>query len=158
MARILLDIADGTTRFTIKVLIEAENHTVVSRNPEVIITDSVTRAVDYALHHNTILLVTHSDAPKAVKAMQQGVFGYALFPLIPGEIEIMVRRAVEHKLIREKDMSTLIDNEMRYILDVLKMCHNNKTMAARVLGIGRNTLWRKLQKYKSHMLREAERE
>lgn len=37
--------------------------------------------------------------------------------------------------------------ERRHILSVLARCGNNKTKAAAVLGIGTNTLWRKLKKY-----------
>jgi len=39
----------------------------------------------------------------------------------------------------------LEDVEMEHILRVLKKCKNNQAKAARMLGIGRNTLWRKLK-------------
>ena len=38
--------------------------------------------------------------------------------------------------------------ERRYILHVLKTVGGNKTLAARVLGLDRKTLYRKLQHYK----------
>ncbi len=41
----------------------------------------------------------------------------------------------------------LAEVERRHILSVLARCGNNKTKAAAVLGIGTNTLWRKLKKY-----------
>ena len=45
-----------------------------------------------------------------------------------------------------EDLS-LAEVERRHILSVLARCGNNKTKAAAVLGIGTNTLWRKLKKY-----------
>ncbi|MBI5091051.1 MAG: helix-turn-helix domain-containing protein [Candidatus Hydrogenedentes bacterium] len=38
---------------------------------------------------------------------------------------------------------------MRHIRSVLRQCKNNQGKAAQVLGIGRNTLWRKLKRAKS---------
>jgi transcriptional regulator with PAS, ATPase and Fis domain len=37
--------------------------------------------------------------------------------------------------------------ERQYILDVVNACHDNYDEAAKVLGIGRTTLWRKLKNY-----------
>ncbi|MEJ5349550.1 MAG: sigma-54 dependent transcriptional regulator [Desulfosoma sp.] len=42
---------------------------------------------------------------------------------------------------------TLEEVERRHILSVLARCGHNKRKAAAVLGIGTNTLWRKLKKY-----------
>jgi len=42
---------------------------------------------------------------------------------------------------------SIAEMEKRHILNVLFNCRNNKTKAAEVLGIGYNTLWRKLKKY-----------
>lgn len=41
----------------------------------------------------------------------------------------------------------LAEVERRHILGVLRHCRNNKVRAAAVLGIGYNTLWRKLKQY-----------
>jgi len=38
--------------------------------------------------------------------------------------------------------------EKKHIQTVMKMCGGNQTKAAEKLGIGRNTLWRKLKEYK----------
>jgi DNA-binding NtrC family response regulator len=45
------------------------------------------------------------------------------------------------------DMHTLEDHEREYILYVLSRLDGNLTRAARVLGVDRTTLWRKLKKY-----------
>ena len=43
-------------------------------------------------------------------------------------------------------LKTLEQIELDYIQQVLRACKHNQARAARVLGIGRNTLWRKLKK------------
>ncbi len=45
------------------------------------------------------------------------------------------------------DLTSLEDVERRYILHVLKALGGNKTNAARVLGLDRKTLYRKLQHF-----------
>ena len=45
---------------------------------------------------------------------------------------------------------SLEENEREYILAVLKNLDGNKTQAAKIIGIDRVSLWRKLKKYKSN--------
>ncbi|MBI5477415.1 MAG: sigma 54-interacting transcriptional regulator [Deltaproteobacteria bacterium] len=42
---------------------------------------------------------------------------------------------------------TLAEAERRHVLDVLSRCEGNRAATARALGIGENTLWRKLKAY-----------
>jgi DNA-binding NtrC family response regulator len=42
---------------------------------------------------------------------------------------------------------SLAELEKRHILQVLSLCRQNKSQASRILGIGYNTLWRKLSRY-----------
>ncbi len=44
----------------------------------------------------------------------------------------------------ESDHVKLQNHEREYILNVLKQVNGNKTEAAKILGIGRTTLWRKI--------------
>jgi len=44
-------------------------------------------------------------------------------------------------------LRTLAEVEREHILQVLDACEGSQTEAARILGIGRNTLWRKLRGY-----------
>ncbi|MEW8052914.1 MAG: helix-turn-helix domain-containing protein [Candidatus Thiodiazotropha endolucinida] len=44
-------------------------------------------------------------------------------------------------------MPTLTEREADYIRFVLERCGQNRTHAARILGIDRVSLWRKLKKY-----------
>jgi two-component system response regulator HydG len=48
---------------------------------------------------------------------------------------------------RNDDMTTLVEAERRHVLRVLEACGGQQQDAARVLGIGRTTLWRKLKGY-----------
>ena len=50
---------------------------------------------------------------------------------------------------REWDLRALTEVERDHILQVLDACQGSQAEAARVLGIGRNTLWRKLRRYAS---------
>lgn len=48
--------------------------------------------------------------------------------------------------------SSLVDMEKKYILEVLNQCQGKKLKAAQKLGIGANTLWRKLKTYESQKI------
>lgn len=48
---------------------------------------------------------------------------------------------------RTVSMRPLADVEREHVLGVLEACGGNRTEAARVLGIGRNSLWRKLRTF-----------
>ncbi len=154
MARIELEIEDTAQRMTLKAMLEAEGHTIAPANPEVVFHDSIERARSEAANVPTILLATASQIPEAVRAMQEGVWGYLFVPLQAGEAGLMVRRALSSQpgaaaaaeTPAEGELKTLEQIELDYIKQVLRACKHNQARAARVLGIGRNTLWRKLKK------------
>ena len=50
-------------------------------------------------------------------------------------------------LLAEDELLPLAEMERRYILRALEKCGGNRKESARALGIGVNTLWRKLRKY-----------
>jgi DNA-binding NtrC family response regulator len=58
-----------------------------------------------------------------------------------GECELVVGQAVAKQF-------TLRDLEREYIGRVLESTRGNKTEAARILGVDRTTLYRKLEEYK----------
>lgn len=58
-----------------------------------------------------------------------------------GESEFVIGQAFAKQL-------TLRDLEREYIGRVLESTHGNKTEAARILGVDRTTLYRKLEEYK----------
>jgi transcriptional regulator with PAS, ATPase and Fis domain len=47
----------------------------------------------------------------------------------------------------DSDLPTLEDQEKNYIKWVLGKCEGNKTKAAKVMGIDRVSLWRKMKRY-----------
>ena len=152
MACVLLDISDGANHFTLKAMLEADGHTIAEccpgqpsgGEPDVIVTDDAVKAIPYAKGAPTLVLTPAGRVRAAVAAMRQGVYGYVFLPLQPGEVELMVRRASAED-IQESPMLTLSEIEARHIRSVLRQCKNNRARAARILGIGRNTLWRKLK-------------
>lgn len=155
MAAICLDIADGALRLTLDVMLQVEGHSIVEKDEELLITDSVNRALQ-AVHTTAVLvLVPVSQVPDAIIAMQQGVQDYALLPLQPGEIPLKVERILErssrgqHLDDSDHDPEALLlaRVEKEHIFRVLRLCKGNQLQAARRLGIGRNTLWRKLKRY-----------
>lgn len=51
---------------------------------------------------------------------------------------------------QSKPIQSLEDTEREYILSVLQSVDGNKTQAAKIIGIDRVSLWRKINKYKSN--------
>lgn len=61
---------------------------------------------------------------------------------LPGDLTVEVGQAEQE---RPKEFATLAQLERDHIRAVLAHCGNNRGEAARILGIGRNTLWRHLK-------------
>ena len=162
MARIQLEIEDAAQRMTLKAVLEAKGHTLVAADPEVVFHDSIERARSEAGRVPSIVLATASQIPEAVRAMQEGVWGYIFVPLQADEAGQMVRRAVASQRgasgedgSAEGNLKTLEQVEQDYIEQVVRACKHNQARAARVLGIGRNTLWRKLKKTSTAVKEDA---
>lgn len=58
-------------------------------------------------------------------------------------------------LFEERDILTLAEVEQQHIVAVLERLDDNRKATAQALGIGENTLWRKLKSY--GMVRERQR-
>ena len=136
-------------RLTIGALLKAAGYDLSEDAPRVAIADTVDTAVKASSSCPTLLLTPLSGLREAVTAMKQGVFGYIMMPLLPDETVLMVERAIgaapRHPV--EDGYETLREVEKRHILHVLHRCRGNQVRAAKRLGIGRNTLWRKLKEY-----------
>ena len=153
MARVQLDIDDPTNHLTLKTILETDGHEVVRERPEVAIADAPSKAVGYAENVPTLVLARAGEIQDAVDAMHRGVVGYLFVPFQPGEAGIMVERAVASRGSNMQaevapPLMTISESEARLIRTTLRQCKHNQSEAARILGIGRNTLWRKLKKLK----------
>jgi len=146
MARVQLLIDDGAQRMTLAATLEAAGHSIVESGAEVLFSSSAEAGVRRARECRVVLLATASGVPDAVRAMREGVWGYVFVPLQPGEAVMAVQRALASGAAAVEDQRPLEEVEMEHIQRVLRKCKNNQAKAARMLGIGRNTLWRKLKK------------
>ena len=148
MVCVELDIEDGELGSAVRERMEHAGHVVGGDSPATIITDSALRAMQHLKRAPTLVLADATQIPAAVAAMRAGAFGYVYVPLLPGELELMVERALAgwppHP---QGDPLPLAALEARYILAVLHRFRGNQTRAAKTLGIGRNTLWRKLRRH-----------
>lgn len=151
MATVQLLLDDPAQALTLRTILEAGGFAVGSGSPDAIITDSPRRAVEVGQQRPTLIVCAASGLRQAVDAMNNGVFGYILTPFQPGEASIMVTRALEWSgregpaRTLSEELRPLREVEKEYIQHVLRQCKHNQAKAARILGIGRNTLWRKLK-------------
>ncbi len=156
MALIGLHIGDPANRMTLKAMLELEGHRVLDGDSEaaLFIMDDIERATSRASSDAPVLVLCPAeDVGKAVEAMRAGVYGYIFLPFQPGEAGLMVQRALDNgaqsseaSAAGSTPMRRLEEVESDHILYILRRCKNNQAKAARILGIGRNTLWRKLKK------------
>ena len=152
MATIALHIRDGANRITLEMMLRAAGHVIVPEGGDAAIADEPVRALREARERPALVLATAGDLPAAVDAMRQGVCGYIFLPFQPGEAVLMVERALNGGAAspapaQARSAVPLEDAEQAHIEAVLRECRGNRAEAARRLGIGRNTLWRKLRRY-----------
>lgn len=147
MTRISMHIHDLANRMVARALLEAAGCKIVEDAAEVSLFDDADEALAQDVSGNALILCTMDEAEKAVRAMQKGVYGYVLLPFVPGELELMVARAANTTDIisNASRLETLAEVEQEHIANMMRDCKHNQAEAARRLGIGRNTLWRKLK-------------
>ncbi len=147
MGRVRLQIDDPALRVTLAAILRNGGHEIADTDADVVIAGQAEEAIEAARNGPALLIATAGDIPEAVRAMRQGVYGYIFLPLQPGETDIMVQRAISGGAAKEEpELLPLSEVEQRHIEMVLRHCRHNRSEAARILGIGRNTLWRKLRK------------
>ena len=153
MARVQLQIDDPANRLTLHAIVQAAGHSVVDSIAEVAVTDNIESALDMVGPTPVLVLASASQIRDAVAAMRKGVYGYIFLPLQPGETDLMLQRALGSSAgARTADARPLNEVEAGHILDVVRQCKGNRAKAARVLGVGRNTLWRKLKQIESRSM------
>ena len=147
MGRVRLHIEDPALRVTLETILRSGGHEIADTEADVVIAGRAEDAIEAARNAPALVVAAAGDIPEAVRAMRQGVYGYIFLPLQPGETDIMVQRAISGGVAKEEpELLSLSELERCHIEMVLRHCRHNRTEAARILGIGRNTLWRKLRK------------
>ncbi len=129
-------------------MLETAGHLVVADGEDILITDDCSQA-SASGSKPVLVAVRPGDIPLAVAAMRSGAYGYIALPPQPGEADIVIRHALQPPRSTCSDdipVVTLEKVESDYIRSVLRRCKGNQAKAARLLGIGRNTLWRKLRR------------
>ena len=106
-----------------------------------------------------IVVTTVNDARTAVQCMQQGAYDYLVKPVAEDDLAFSVTRALEllqshgaekrpgAEVPRNQPAVSLAEVERRHILEVYRQLGCNKVRTARALGVGLNTLRRKLKSY-----------
>jgi DNA-binding NtrC family response regulator len=151
MTTIALNIKDTTQRVTLKALLNSEGHTIAedSNKAQVCFTDiNSWRNLDL-VKIPTMYLVSSTETPMAVEAMNAGAFGYIFVPFQPHEACLEVERALRDNSTTPDSLGTLrtLESiEFEHISRAIRLCNGNQIKAAIALNTGRNTLWRKLKK------------
>jgi len=148
MTSVTMHIKDPSIRLVAQALLDAAGCTVVAEGGDVRLFDSVAAARSAGYARPTLVLCAYDELAAAVAAMREGLYGYVLLPFVPGELALMVHRAANNALgaaAPTPKNEKLCDVEREHINFVMREAKHNQAEAARRLGIGRNTLWRKLK-------------
>ena len=105
----------------------------------------------------TIMLTGRGGLDLAVSAIRVGAYDYLTKPVPIAALEVSLMRALAHVELRRElmrlreavvvaplEMITLAEMQRRYVREVLDATAGNKTRAARLLGIDRRSLYRRL--------------
>lgn len=95
------------------------------------------------LHPNTpvVLMTAYADVQLAVKGLKNGAADFVTKPWDNDELVRTLRDAVE----KSREVVTLDKLEQQHVYRVVEQCHGNMSKAAELLGITRQTLYRKLR-------------
>jgi DNA-binding NtrC family response regulator len=95
------------------------------------------------LHPDTpvVLMTAYADVQLAVKGLKNGAADFVTKPWDNDELVRTLRNAVE----KSREVVTLDKLEQQHVHRVVEQCHGNMSKAAELLGITRQTLYRKLR-------------
>ena len=95
------------------------------------------------LHPDTpvVLMTAYADVQLAVKGLKDGAADFVTKPWNNDELVRTLRDAVE----KSREVVTLDKLEQQHVHRVVEQCHGNMSKAAELLGITRQTLYRKLR-------------
>lgn len=95
------------------------------------------------LHPDTpvVLMTAYADVQLAVKGLKNGAADFVTKPWDNDELVRTLRDAME----KSREVVTLDKLEQQHVHRVVEQCHGNMSKAAELLGITRQTLYRKLR-------------
>lgn len=95
------------------------------------------------LHPDTpvVLMTAYADVQLAVRGLKNGAADFVTKPWDNDELVRTLRDAVE----KSREVVTLDKLEQQHVHRVVEQCHGNMSKAAELLGITRQTLYRKLR-------------
>ena len=95
------------------------------------------------LHPDTpvVLMTAYADVQLAVKGLKNGAADFVTKPWDNDELVRTLHDAVE----KSREVVTLDKLEQQHVHRVVEQCHGNMSKAAELLGITRQTLYRKLR-------------
>lgn len=95
------------------------------------------------LHPDTpvVLMTVYADVQLAVKGLKNGAADFVTKPWDNDKLVRTLRDAVE----KSREVVTLDELEQQHVHRVVDQCHGNMSKAAELLGITRQTLYRKLK-------------
>lgn len=95
------------------------------------------------LHPDTpvVLMTAYADVQLVVKGLKNGAADFVTKPWDNDELVRTLRDAVE----KSREVVTLDELEQQHVHRVVDQCHGNMSKAAELLGITRQTLYRKLK-------------
>lgn len=88
-----------------------------------------------------VLMTAYADVQLAVKGLKNGAADFVTKPWDNNELVCTLRDAVE----KSREVVTLDKLEQQHVHRVVEQCHGNMSKAAELLGITRQTLYRKLR-------------
>lgn len=95
------------------------------------------------LHPDTpvVLMTAYADVQLAVKGLKNGAADFVTKPWDNDELVRTLRDVVE----KSREVVTLDKLEQQHVHRVVEQCHGNMSKAAELLGITKQTLYRKLR-------------
>lgn len=88
-----------------------------------------------------VLMTAYADVQLAVKGLKNGAADFVTKPWDNDELVRTLRDAVE----KSREVVTLDKLEQQHVHRVVEQCHGNMSKVAELLGITRQTLYRKLR-------------
>ncbi|MDE6855642.1 MAG: DNA-binding response regulator, partial [Muribaculaceae bacterium] len=88
-----------------------------------------------------VLITAYADVKLAVRGLKNGAADFVTKPWDNDELIRVLKDAIDNS----KEVAPLHEVELEHIRKVVDKCHGNMTKAADLLGITRQTLYRKYQ-------------